>query len=294
MYGVECDKGPYTSPLFVPLKRATSANQEEKKTPERPKTPVDPEARIKFPHAIVIANFYPKHEYELGAKKGSVIGLLERHDDHWYYACTFDMTKAGYIPSDFLRVIIELPPSTQKVAKRPCPPKLRFEDCRHFGTQTESVPESTPESPATVESKKLREDADLFLLVTNTFRPQSDVDIGAKAGDIMLCLDRNVKFGKPVPCEWVYCMNLGGRAGVFPGNWLQILDSPSEIDELLQKAPHAIATTSICHPPDGYVQISLGEAFYIEKLVDDSVFGRTASGQVGKLALDDCDVIVPP
>lgn len=204
------------------------------------------------------------------------------------------MTKAGYIPCNFLRVIIELPPSTSDVSKRKRPQKLRFEDFRHFGTQTKSVSRQTSEISETVENKKLREDGDLFLLVTKTFIPQSHVDIGARVGDIMLCLDSNVNFGEPIPSDWIYCMNLCGRQGVFPGNRLKILDSSLEIDDLLQKAPHAIATTSICHPADGYVQISLGEALYIEKQVGDSVFGRTASGKVGKLALDDCDIIVPP
>ncbi|VDN98137.1 unnamed protein product [Rodentolepis nana] len=235
----------FSTPI-APLNRAASSNPEIKKVPQRPTTPFDPETRINFPHAIVIADFCPQQEYELGAKKGTVIGLTECRDDSWYYAYTFDLKQVGYIPRNFLK------------------------------------------------GMKLCEDADLFLLVTKTFRPQSHVDIGARAGDIMLCLDSKVNYGDPIPNKWIYCMNLSGRQGVFPGSGLEILDSRSKINDLLLKAPHAIAKTSISNPADGYVQISLGEALYIEKQVGDSVFGRTASGKVGKLALNDCNVIVPP
>ncbi|KAM3186187.1 hypothetical protein ACTXT7_004822, partial [Hymenolepis weldensis] len=95
-----------------------------------------------------------------------------------------------------------------------------------------------------------------------------------KEGDIMLCLDENVIPGQPIPSMWIYCANLSGRAGAFPGIFAEILYSPSKIDELLQRAPHAIATKTIHYPPDGYVQIDEGEALYIEKLDGDSVFGR--------------------
>lgn len=79
----------------------------------------------------------------------------------------------------------------------------------------------------------------------------------------MLCLDENVIPGEPIPDIWIYCTNLSGRTGAFPGIFAKILYSSSEIDELLQRAPHAIATKTIHHPLDGYVEIDVSSIIIV-------------------------------
>ncbi|KAM7540466.1 hypothetical protein Aperf_G00000033890 [Anoplocephala perfoliata] len=267
--------------------------------PERPER-FGPSADIRFPHAIVKANFVPRQEDELAAQECDLVALLRRVDDNWYQACTMDKTKVGYIPRNYLKVLIDIaaPPDpnlSEGVPERAPTSTLSgsYQNITKLGG--EYKPRPPPQTPILGHKpKKLRRPGDYFFTALETFNPESEDDIGAKAGEVMLWIDDEAHLGQPIPEAWISCMNLAGKSGTFPGNFARPLNNPSEIETLLQKAPHAIATKTNYYPTLGYVRIEEGEAMYIDRLEDEFIYGRTASGNIGKLSLANCQVIVPP
>ncbi|KAM7540715.1 hypothetical protein Aperf_G00000033875 [Anoplocephala perfoliata] len=281
--------------------------------PERPKRKFGPSADIRFPHAIVKANFVPRQEDELAAQECDLVALLRRVDDNWYQACTMDKTKVGYIPRNYLEVLIDIDaPSNLNLNEyvSAMAREVHFDDSEVLHTPTapisptyQNVTDSgkayTPRTPPTTpvvrrKLEKMREPDDFFFTVLETFNPESEDDIGANVGEVMLWIDDEALLGQPMPEAWIYCMNLVGRTGTFPGNFAQALDSSSKIESLLRRAPHAIATRTIRYAPEGYVRIEKDEAMYIDRLDDQFIYGRTASGDIGKLPLTHCDVVVRP
>ncbi|KAM7539610.1 hypothetical protein Aperf_G00000033861 [Anoplocephala perfoliata] len=274
--------------------------------PPRPPREFEKLDKNRFPHAIVKADFVPQNSDELPAREYDLVVLLRRVDDNWYQACTLDKKNVGYIPRNYLDVLIDvadLPSELPKITEKPLIESP-------FGRETASisgiyqdiatsVSEYTPRPPPVTpvvdrKVKKLREPDDYFFTVLETFIPESEDDIGGTAGEIMLWIDDRAIPGRPIPEDWIYCMNLGGRRGTFPGNFAKALNSSLEIERLLQSAAHAIATKTIRRAAKGYVRIEEGEAMYIDRLEEQFIYGRTASGHIGKLPLDHCEVIVPP
>ncbi|VUZ45824.1 unnamed protein product [Hymenolepis diminuta] len=247
----------------------TGLNPEHETTNQPSPTPPRTKV-IRFPYAIVIADFVPQKVDELPAKEYDLLALLHQMDENWYLACTLDKQKVGYIPRKYLKVQIDIGPISVPSLSPQLPQRGEFpnkhESAETIGQSTfipynpssEFVPRPPPRTPKeSPRKKKLREHEDLFFLVAETVEPISEYAIGAKEGDIMLCLDENVIPGLPFPKRWIYCGNLSGRKGAFPGIFAKILCSSSEIDELLQRAPHAIATKTIRRNLDGYVEIDL-------------------------------------
>ncbi|KAM3176563.1 hypothetical protein ACTXT7_006264, partial [Hymenolepis weldensis] len=145
---------------------------------------------IRFPHAIVIADFVPQQVDELPAKEYDLVALLHRADENWYLACTLDKEKVGYIPRKFLKVQIDTAPVPIPSLPPQIPNRRRFSNpsinssCvdEHENVDTKEFvsrpPPRTPrESPR---KKKLREYDDIFILVVETFEPDSEHAIGAK------------------------------------------------------------------------------------------------------------------
>ncbi|VDN12214.1 unnamed protein product [Dibothriocephalus latus] len=204
--------------------------------------------------------------------------LLKRVDENWYYACTLDQTRIGFIPANFLDVRIDL--SEQKeVAPSVTAPRV--------------IQPSMEESPY----KKITDISPIpdgaLLLVNQEFIGENSGDLSASVQDVLLWLEPGAKRGDAPPEEWIKCSKLNGISGDFPGNVVQPLSDEGTILMYLRGIPQAEATRDYEGVPGQCIPLKKGEVLYLSKEDASFCYGRSASGKEGKVPKDVCRVTVP-
>ncbi|VDD80663.1 unnamed protein product [Mesocestoides corti] len=198
-------------------------------------------------------------------------------DENWYYACSLDRKKVGLIPRNFIDIRVDVVNSSN----------FKYSSAN---PEIPSRPAETeiPQTQTVEKALKLREPSDVFCKVLQEFESQTDEDLSAKLDEIILWVDEEAEKGRLIPEDWIKCMNLAGKVGTFPGNLVVALTSDAEIDEALTRSPHAIALKEFTSNEDDLVPVNFGEAVFIDKVADGFIFGRTASGHIGKIPLEIC------
>lgn len=75
-------------------------------------------------------------------------------------------------------------------------------------------------------------------------------------GEILICLEINVKPGDCLPHNWIACMSLTGKVGLFPGNF-GVPITGDDLNKALEKVPHAVATEQYSASDDGFVSVEV-------------------------------------
>lgn len=275
------------------------------KRPERPK-----EAFIKYPHAIVKYQFQAQLPDEITAAKHEMLVLLKRVDPNWYYACTPDQERVGFIPVNFLDVRIDVPTrlnTTEPVVppsfSNPPPATIMQEDPykKVIDSCIYDIPKARPPTPTNIRNEDEVSTSSqvspipggALLLVVQEFTGENSGDLSALSNEVIQWVEPGAKRGETPPEDWINCAKLNGVRGEFPGNLVRPLSDDKEIKTYLKNIPQAEAIKDYEGVPGQCIALEKGEVIYLSGEDATFCYGRSASGKQGKVPKTVCKVTVP-
>uniref|UniRef100_A0A0X3PNC3 Sorbin and SH3 domain-containing protein 2 n=1 Tax=Schistocephalus solidus TaxID=70667 RepID=A0A0X3PNC3_SCHSO len=209
--------------------------------------------------------------------------LLKRVDPNWYYACTPDQERTGFIPVNFLDVRIDVPTrlnTTEPVVppsfSNPPPATIMQEDPykKVIDSCIYDIPKARPPTP------------------TNT-RNEDEVSTSSQSNEVIQWVEPGAKRGETPPEDWINCAKLNGVRGEFPGNLVRPLSDDKEIKTYLKNIPQAEAIKDYEGVPGQCIALEKGEVIYLSGEDATFCYGRSASGKQGKVPKTVCKVTVP-
>ncbi|BHF59272.1 hypothetical protein SprV_0100222900 [Sparganum proliferum] len=278
--------------------------------PVRPVRPRDG-AFMTYPHAIVKFDFKAEQPDELNAKRHELLVLLKRVDENWYYACTSDQRRVGFIPANFIDVRIDVPRElnawsggvstshenspTPQMSENPY--KRAIDSCAYDVPKPRAAtPRTTQDSP---NGKKVSTSSlvspipeGALLLVVQDFSGENPGDLSASSNEIIRWLEPGAQRGQTPPEDWIKCAKLNGISGDFPGNLVRPPSDDNEILTCLKNIAQAEAIRDYEGLPGQCIPLKKGEVLYLSEEDANFYRGQSASGKQGKVPKDVCKVTV--